>query len=103
MGGGVNIGVTFGSRWGYNFTVGDLVSIILSNAIYIAGFIMFILFVAGGIGIMMGAGNDNPETAAKGKQAITAAVIGFVIVFSTYWIVQIIEAITNVQIINSGL
>ena len=50
----------------------------------------------------MGAGEDNPEKAKKGKQAITAALIGFMIIFCSYWIIKIIEIITGVSILNPG-
>ncbi|HJX45801.1 MAG TPA: hypothetical protein VJ399_01385 [Patescibacteria group bacterium] len=86
-----------------NMTIGGLVSGILSNAVVFAGFIMFILILVGGFGIIISAGNDNPEGAEKGKKTITAAVIGFVIVFCAYWIIKIIEKLTGVPIFNSGL
>ena len=86
-----------------NMTIGSLVSGLLSNAVFFAGFIMFILIIAGGLGIIMSAGNSNPEGAEKGKKVITAAVIGFVIVFSAYWIIKITEKLTGIPILNSGL
>ncbi len=45
----------------------------------------------------------NAEKTDKGKQAITGAIIGFVIIFASYWIIQIIEIITGVNILNSTL
>jgi hypothetical protein len=80
--------------------IADLVSIILSNAIVIAGIIMLFLMIFGGISVIASAGQDDPQKAAQGKKAVTAAVIGFIIIFISYWIVQIIETITGVQILN---
>jgi ascorbate-specific PTS system EIIC-type component UlaA len=80
--------------------VGKLVSIIVSNAIIVAGVIMLFLFVGGGIAMIVGAGKNNPEQAGKGKQAVTAAVIGFVIIFAAYWIVQLIGKITGINILG---
>jgi hypothetical protein len=100
----VNIGNAFGSPIGKDdFGFAKLVSIILSNAIMIAGIIMLFLIIGGGIGIISGAGQGNPEKAARGRQAVTTAVIGFIIIFATYWIVQIVEIITGVDILNPGL
>jgi len=99
----VNIGSTFGSRFGQDLGLSNLVSIILSNAMIIAGILMFVLILVGGFGIIMSAGSDNPEGAAKGKKAITAAVIGFIIIFASYWIIKIIETLTGLQILNSSL
>jgi len=50
---------------------------------------------------MMSSGDE--KEAEQGKNAITAAVIGFVIIFAAYWIVQIIEFITGVNIFNPGI
>ena len=80
--------------------IGKLVSIIVSNAIVIAGIILVFLFIAGGFGMIMGAGNNNPEQSAKGKKAVTSAIIGFVIVFAAYWIVQLIGKITGLDILG---
>ena len=99
----VNIGNSFNSPIGRTVGFARLVSIILSNAIIIAGIIMLFLMIGGGIGIIAGAGKGNPEAAARGRQAVTAAVIGFIIIFATYWIIQIAEIITGVNILNPGL
>lgn len=77
--------------------IGSLVSIIVQTAIGIAGIILLFLLIAGGIGIM--AGGDNPEQAAKGKQAVTSALIGFIVVFAAYWVVKLIEIITGITIL----
>jgi hypothetical protein len=99
----MNIGEIFGSRFGQDLGVSDLVSIILSNAMVIAGILMFILILVGGFGIITSAGSDNPEGAAKGKKAVTAAVIGFIIIFAAYWIIKIIETLTGLSILESTL
>ena len=99
----MNIGEAFGSRFGKDLGLGNLVSIVLSNAIALAGILMLVLILIGGFGIIISAGSDNPEGAAKGKKAITAAVIGFIIVFASYWIIKLIEAFTGLQILTSPL
>jgi hypothetical protein len=80
--------------------IGKLISIIVSNAIMVAGIILLFLFVGGGITMIAGAGSDNPDQAAKGKQAVTSAVIGFVIIFAAYWLVQLIGKITGINILG---
>lgn len=99
---GVNIGQQFNSPIGNTVGLGGLVSIILSNALVIAGIILIFLLVFGGISIIAAAGRDNPEGAAKGKQAVTAALVGFIIIFAAYWIIQIVEIITGVKILKPG-
>ena len=99
----IDIGEKFGSPFGQadGQTLGGLVSIILQSSLAIAGVILLFLLIFGGIGIIAGAGNNNPEQAAKGKQAATAAVIGFIVVFSAYWVVRLIEVITGVDFITA--
>jgi hypothetical protein len=95
----VDIGGAFNSPIKDVNQIGGLVSTIVSVALTLSGIIILILFVLGGIGIIAGAGGNNPEQAQKGKQTITAAAIGFVIVFAAYWIVQLIEFITGIHIL----
>ena len=96
----VDIGSNFGSPLGRTLFVGGLVSIIISTALAIASVIIVFLLILGGIGIISGAGSDNPESVAKGKQAITWAIVGFIIVFVAYWLIRIIELITGVNFIT---
>ena len=79
--------------------IGKFVSIIISNAMVIAGIILLFFMVFGGISMIAGAGSQNPEQVAKGRQAVTSALIGFIIVFAAYWIVQLIEVLTGVKIL----
>ncbi len=99
----VDIGSSFGSPFGQTKGIGNLVSVIISNALIIAGIILLFFFVFGGISMMMGAGQDNPEKTAKGKQAATSALLGFIIIFAAYWIIKIIESITGLNILNPGV
>jgi len=80
--------------------VGTLTSIIISNVLIIAGIVVLFFFIAGGIGMISGAGKDNPEKAEKSKKTITSAVIGFVVIFAAYWIVQIIGKITGIDLLG---
>ena len=80
--------------------IGTLVSIIVNTAFVLAGIILLFFFIFGGISMIAGAGKDNPDQAAKGKQAITSALLGFIVVFASYWIVQLIELITGIIILG---
>ena len=92
---GIHIGPTFNSPIGRTISIGDLVSSFLQAAIVIAGIIMVFLFIFGGISMIAGAGQSNPESVARGKKALTAALIGFILIFTSIWIVRIIEIITG--------
>lgn len=98
----IDIGEKFGSPFGQvgGKTLGDLISVILQAAFALASVIFIFLLVFGGISIIAGAGSENPEQAAKGKQAVSSALIGFVVVFAAYWIVRLIEEILGVRFIT---
>ncbi len=100
----VDIGQSFfgqkGSFLSQTTDVGKLVSIFVSNAIVIAGVILLFFMIIGGIGLISGAGKNDPEKMAKSRQAIMTALIGFVIVFAAYWIVQLIGKLTGLEILG---
>ncbi len=66
-----------------------------------SGLILLFLLIGGGFSIIASGG--NAKTVEQGKNQIAGAVIGFLLIFAAYWIIQIIQTITGVQIFNSGL
>ncbi|OGD62295.1 hypothetical protein A2160_00695 [Candidatus Beckwithbacteria bacterium RBG_13_42_9] len=100
--GGVDIGKAFkigsesiGTKTGYS-SIGAFVSTILPNVYIVAGIILFFLFILGGFSIITSSG--DPEKTKQGQQTLMAAIVGFVLVFASYWIIQIIEVLTGVKI-----
>lgn len=93
----VDLGQAFGSPYGRdaNFTLGGLASTAVSLGIVVAGILMVFLFIGGGFMVISGAGSNDPQTAAKGKQAVTWSVVGFFVIFIAFWVVRIIELITG--------
>ena len=81
-------------------TIGGIISTLLQNIYVLAGILLFVLLIIGGFIFIIGAGQDNPEQAKKGKQALTAALIGFTVIFCSYWIIRIIEILTGIKIFN---
>lgn len=96
----VDIGKEFGSRYKDITQVGDLVSVVIANLYILAGIILLVLIVLGGIGMIAGAGQNDPQKVAQGRKAATMAFIGFLIIFASYWIIQIIEVLTGVDILK---
>lgn len=94
-----NIGqVLFGNnQGGYNWTnltdVGRLIGILVSNAVFIAGFLLLVILIVGGFMMISGAGQSNPQRAGQGRAAATAAALGFLIIFVAYWIVKLVGII----------
>jgi len=55
------------------------------------------MIVAGGLQILAGASNGKSLDA--GKQRVTMAILGFILLFASYWIAQILEAIFGLKIL----
>lgn len=87
----MDLGSSFGSPLGRSISVGGFIGNLISAAIVISGVIMLFLFIGGGLSMIASAGSGDAQGAAKGKQAITWALVGFVVVFTAYWIIRIIE------------
>ncbi len=78
-------------------TPGGIISRLLLFAFPIAGMILFIMIVWGGFEMVTGA--TNAKSMDAGKQRITAAIIGFVLLFVSYWLMQIIEVVFGLAIL----
>jgi len=78
--------------------VAGLINRALSFIFPLAGLVLFLMLVWGGFEMLTGAASKQNLDA--GKQRITAALIGFLLLFVSYWIVQIIEYITGVVILG---
>lgn len=70
--------------------VGSLVSLLVGVAFVLSGIIVLFFFIMAGVGMIAGAGQDDPQKAEAAKKTMTSAVIGFVVVFTSYWIVKLI-------------
>lgn len=80
-------------------TPGSLISRLLTFIFPLAGMAMFVLLIVAGFEIMGAAATK--KSIDSGKQRATAAIIGFILLFASYWIVQILEAIFNINILGS--
>ena len=81
-------------------TFSVLVNVIIRNAYVFAGIISFIILVFGGFSVIMAAGSGDTKQLEKGKQTITYAVLGLILVVTSYWVVQIIEKVTGLSLLQ---
>jgi len=86
-----------GSKAGYS-SIGEFIGKILPNVFVIAGLILFVFLLFAGFGIITSGG--NPEKNKQNAGILTATIIGFIIIFGSYWIIQIIEHLTGINIFN---
>ena len=56
------------------------------------------MLVFGGFQMLMGAANS--KSLEEGKQRVTSAILGFIILFASYWIIQLIELIFHLNILG---
>lgn len=66
----------------------------------LVGSLALLAFVAGGLMMMLSAG--NAEWVTRGKQAIIGAVIGLVIVFTSYMIIQLVFSALGIPAAQNG-
>ena len=71
-----------------------LVNLLVSNLFVVAGIIFFLFLIVAGFKFITG-GQKGAEDA---KNIITTALLGFIIMFAAYWIIQIIALLTGVVI-----
>lgn len=76
--------------------LGDIVSALLPYVFTISGLILFGILIWGGFELLTSGG--NPESIKKAQGRITAALIGFLIIFLAYWLTQLLEAIFGIKI-----
>lgn len=76
-------------------SVGDIVGSLLNYIYVAAGLVLLLMLVSGGIGLMTSAGNPDKSKAAMGK--ITGAIIGFLIIFVSYFAAKIVETIFGIS------
>jgi len=83
------------------FSGGDVGSIIIAiTPIFftLAGIMLLIYLMMGGFQLMTSAG--NPKVVEAGKAKITNALLGFIIVFISFWIVQIVGLLFGIDVIS---
>lgn len=80
-------------------TPGGIISKALKFFVFpIAGLILFMVLILGGFQMLAGA--NNSKSLEEGKQRITAAIIGFILLFAAYWIAQLLEIILGIRILS---
>lgn len=83
-------------------SLGDLVSSFLPKVLIVGGIIFFVTIIIAGFGVLSGAGSGDAQGAESRKQILTYAVIGFIIMFGAYWILQLVNFITNGALGGAG-
>lgn len=78
--------------------LGDIFSNLLPYVFVIAGLILFFLIVSNGLKLLTSVG--NPKTIEEAKQGLTAALVGFLLVMVSYWLIQMAQFIFHINILG---
>src|SRR3989344_1463858 len=78
-------------------TPGGIVTRFLQFAFPIAGLILFAMLSWAGFEILTGAANQKSLDA--GKQRATAAIVGYLLLFASYWLMQIVEVVFGISVL----
>lgn len=85
---------------GFKFSdVGGIVSESLNYVFAFAGIGLLLMLISGGFTFLTSAG--DPKKMEGGKQRLTNAFLGFIIIFVAYWIVQIAGQIFGIKTFKS--
>lgn len=80
----------------FTFTnIGDIITKLLPYLFAGAGLLLLLFLLYGGLSLMLSRG--DPKAVQSAKDKITGAVVGFVIVFAAYWIVQIVITLLGLK------
>ncbi|HCM37452.1 MAG: hypothetical protein UV61_C0010G0021 [Candidatus Gottesmanbacteria bacterium GW2011_GWB1_43_11] len=95
----IDIGQEYGPAQSFP-TLGTLMNVILPNILTLAGIVVLVFVVASGLIFMNHAGKGESDKTAKDKQAFTAAVIGLMIIFGAYFLIQIVETLLGYKFLS---
>ncbi len=84
-------------------TLGGFMSVILPNILMVAGVVAFIGVVFAGIRYIQHAGDGESDKMNKDQQSLTAALIGLMLIFGAYFILQIVSTITGYDFFNQKI
>ncbi len=90
---------------GFRFPGGDIANLftgqfgIVNLIFFVAGALIILYSISAGIGFMTSTG--NPQAIAANKMKLMNAIVGFILLISAYWIVQIVAAVLGLQSVTT--
>jgi len=76
-------------------TLADIINKILPLLFAAAGLILFFYLISGGFDLLISAG--NPEKIGKATGKIWNAILGFILIFTAWWLTQILARIFGLK------
>lgn len=84
-----------------NVTILSLVSGAINIILIITAIILVVILLGGGIAVMTSGG--NPQKTGDGQKAITGAIIGLLVVFGAWAIINLINIFFGIDITNLAI
>lgn len=72
----------------------DMVNLVVKVLFVGAGLVLFFMIIVAGFSMIKGGSKDKD----KAKTTMTSAVIGFIVMFAAYWIMQILQLLTGTNL-----
>lgn len=85
-----------------NITIANIIGALITLILIITAIILLIVLLVGGIAVMTSGGGD-PQKASRGRQAVTSALIGLIIVFGAWAILNLIHLFFGVDILQLNI
>ena len=100
---GVNIGEYFTPALKGFTTVSALINVLLPNIFTIAGVIALAGVVIAGFNVISHGVSGKSEGLQKSKQSLTYSIMGLVLIFAAYFIMEIIQTILGYNLLNPAI
>ena len=83
--------------FGSKITPANIINNLIPIIFVLAGIILLFMLIAGGFTIFTSAG--NPEKIKKGTANITSAIIGILVIFAAYWIIELLQITLGIKLL----
>ena len=70
---------------------------LLTLAIVFGGILLLVMLFVGGFDLLTNP--TNPQAQERGQRTITYAIVGFLLLFLSYWIIQILEIVFGISVV----
>jgi len=81
-----------------DLNIGEIISALLPFIFTLAGLALLFYLVWGGFELLTSTG--DPKRIDEGKNKIANAIIGFIIIFVSYWIMRILETVLGIEVLG---
>jgi hypothetical protein len=86
-----------------NISFQNLISLAISFILIITAIILFFVIIGGGVAVILSGGKADSQGAQRGRSAITAGIVGLLIVFGAWAIMTLLESFFGVNLLSFTL